>query len=720
MKRFRLLVLVIAASLLLSVAAVTQDVCAYDNKDLGRGSDWTQGGAHRLINELALESFIAAAEDDPILAYYDFNPDPRLRSLKKLLPIHDPSGRWSEDLFLATGSDVLRNGQTRAEKDAIEGLATKTFRDWMIDGGYSADEPEKYMSWRHFYNPAAEKGPAYLTDLPVSGAAGYLTTFESAMGEANPRIDALTWTFSHPANLYNWQKGQESLDAAFAMYTPFEAYANAWRSIGQTLHGMADLSVPAHVRNDSHPGNDAAKVLDSFRADAYEYIVSSDLSIIRSLAGNSVSNPILAAQIREAVVLTDLYQQVAAHVNHSFFSTDTIPYDVFDTNVSAIRTIDNNLDGFVYDLPDVKAVRRQDSRSQTYVLPDEQGDMIVFHASWLDVNGWDKAPPLVTRASVISQAERLVPIAIQTCIKTLDFGIPRVSLDDIQFDQVKLTGSFNRFLRQPDGSYHSTQVTGTTQRMIATLTRQDNGKRQTILLPPVEISDNRFVISMMDLAAYSPAVQDFLDGKLEGLEIELGLDLGGILVRSDLSSGTVETTQQPEPSPEPDEDREETELTTTVQTVTSEPDPVSTQSDGADEANGARLRATEDIRAAVEVYLGWLASYRDWLATGNSYYLVEDPVLLASTSAQADALYSEYLAGNLSRESLDDQGNALWRAYYLRCWQLTLEREYKTLLDTIERIQAETGFGATGLPAAPTTQGENPNNYDLNSLQIDH
>ena len=50
--------------------------------------------------------------------------------------------------------------------------------------------------------------------------------------------------------------------------------AAAWRSLGETMHLIADMSVPSHVRNDSHPELEWTQfITDKYRADSYEEFV---------------------------------------------------------------------------------------------------------------------------------------------------------------------------------------------------------------------------------------------------------------------------------------------------------------------------------------------------------------------------------------------------------------------------------------------------------------
>lgn len=129
--------------------------------------------------------------------------------------------------------------------------------------------------------------------------------------------------------------------------------------------------------------------------------------------------------------------------------------------------------------------------------------------------------------------------------------------------------------------------------------------------------------------------------------------------------------------------------------------------------------ALDEIRAAVEVYLGWLDGYRDWLDTERSYYLVEDSALLKTTSEETEKNYWVYVAGNMTREAMESTNDALWHTYYLRCWQLTLEREYRIMIEKIAKIEVDYQVQTSGLPASPDTANDNRiTGYDIGSLSI--
>lgn len=519
----------ISICLTLSLSSLT--ISAYDNKDLYPEGTLT-GGAHRLITQIALTKFSERAKADSILSQYNFYPNATELDIIGLTSIDDISGEWTKTLFKVTGMDIQTTGQTMAELNTIESENTKTFEMWLVDGGFSADEPEKFMSWRHFYNPT-NLGKVYLTDLPMEGTltGEWIQSYVKIMGEPNPQIDARSWALAHPDNPNSWLKGMDALDQALSGEYNSSEYAHAWRSIGQTLHSMADMSVPAHVRNDSHPGNDAAYLLDDFRSDAYEYLVSANSDIIIDYKDDAIGNGRLAEIIKNTTKPSELFYSVAYYVSTHFFSTDTIPYMTIDENTLSMVLTDNNWDDYTFQYPDYTKPQVSANSPGQYVIQDEKGELLMYQQSWLNVNGWNKKPGYVNKRTVESQAARLIPIAIESSIKMLDLSMPRISIDNVQFDKTVLKGQVTNYKRQSNGSYLPSSTLNSTQRMMLFVTLEETGKTENFLLPPMNLMNGGFELNMADLVNRSNLISRYVNDD-KSIKIQVGLDLGGILIQS--------------------------------------------------------------------------------------------------------------------------------------------------------------------------------------------
>ncbi len=75
--------------------------------------------------------------------------------------------------------------------------ARQTFEEWVIHGGFSADEPNLWASVRHFYEPLATDGHQELTD------------HNWVHGMVYNAISAKDWAFSNTSNPFGWKKGLE-------------------------------------------------------------------------------------------------------------------------------------------------------------------------------------------------------------------------------------------------------------------------------------------------------------------------------------------------------------------------------------------------------------------------------------------------------------------------------------------------------------------------------
>ncbi|MDX9727140.1 MAG: hypothetical protein RBT38_12190, partial [Bacteroidales bacterium] len=138
-----------------------------------------------------------------------------------------------------------------------EEVRDKTPLEWISHGGFSADVPEIPASLRHFYDPTRAAGKRYLTD----SANGKLVKWAKAKF-TNPETDGVQWavgqagSFGVPEHNYTWENGKHFMKGALEEADPvkrLEIMARVWRSLGETLHMIADNGCPAHVRNDAHP-----------------------------------------------------------------------------------------------------------------------------------------------------------------------------------------------------------------------------------------------------------------------------------------------------------------------------------------------------------------------------------------------------------------------------------------------------------------------------------
>lgn len=501
-RRFPLLSLLLLGVTLAALPFV--GLLAYDNDDINRSM---KGGPHRTINLLALKRFFTGPEADSTFRNYDFQ---HLRNL--------------------TGPGVVQPGM-EPYIDCKEGSRDGTFLWWITEGGFTADEPELYAAFRHFYDPISLNGSHYLTDHLDSVDSVYKVMVGpfsklNKGGSFNPRVDAVSWALTGSAgggfgeNTYCWERGKEYLRQAFASkdYNKDRLFAQAWRSLGETMHLVADMTSPAHVRNDSHPG--VALGMAGYgnynpnegwlKADPYESFCNA------RLVSQSNGQPYapMAEQIASCREPRDLFIALATFTQDNFFSSDTVAGERPDGSPIAPG---NGL--LPYPSP---RISKEDLDPTTGYYVREVGGRKVrlAHDSWLSSTGWG-APLHSTRLSypcIQDQASVLVPLGVAGAAKLLDLFVPKMELrlDNYDADRGILEGTLD--IRAGEGfgsslSYNSNPV------QIFNLYK--NGDLQNWDKVSLKVENNHI---KADLSRLDIGDKDTL---------RLDLDVGGIRIRSE-------------------------------------------------------------------------------------------------------------------------------------------------------------------------------------------
>ena len=293
----------------------------------------------------------------------------------------------------------------------------KKITDWIIGGGYSADEPEGPSALVHFYDPMAPEGKRYLTDQQL---VTKILHYGSSTLNANPMTDARDWGLKdlsknmeiYGINFiqeYSYDDAKKNLLKALASHENHnEYYGRAWRGVGETMHMIADMTVPAHVRNDGH----ASQLKD---ADPYEsqtnYVDVNEYAL----------NP--PAQLDYRQNLNGLMHNVALYTNNNFYSDDTIP----GQTTSATK----------YSLPDITKMEVIEGGYYDGHLKDPEGRIMAGPIPWYnnmkyglgyklaDMLFTDQPPFGITPKVVDAQQQILIPTAVRSSAAVLDRFLPR-------------------------------------------------------------------------------------------------------------------------------------------------------------------------------------------------------------------------------------------------------------------------------------------------------
>ncbi len=362
---------------------------------------WEQGasGTHEEINRQAVIRFFNSMSSNPKFE-------------------NSPLDKTKTYLANQTTSATLAQSGFKIAQNSLR------FEDWLPHGGFSADEPEIWACVRHFYDPLSVNGGHQLTDHSWLHGLVY------------DAISAKQWAFEDPSNPYSWRKameyykkameipedakitvvpGTDFRDPAITVTSNDQArnvyLGKAFRALGETMHMMADLTQPAHVRNDSHPNGD----LDPIESTANRQTVL--------LVKGSPVDPTAESAIATAANAADMYESIALYTNRNFYTDDTI-YD----KASGVNP--RNWES-AYQHPQFSDLILDKSSQQKTYYKELNGKQVRMaqqtYTSWkLGDKNWQDY--IVPPSFMVEQAEVLMPIAIRANSKLINSFFPTMDL----------------------------------------------------------------------------------------------------------------------------------------------------------------------------------------------------------------------------------------------------------------------------------------------------
>ena len=466
---------------------------------------WDNAETHPMINRAAVERFLRQVE---------FEEWWRNCSFSDMTPL---------------GRQVMETGLF----DRREELNKMTIRDWLAHGGYSADTPELPQSFRHFYDPVRLAGVSYLTDhlddvLEFGWGIGRVAVkgvdwIVSLPDTENPKTDARHWALTHPDNPYSLAMavsyfrdavGKDPLIAADREFVGWPEYGMAWRAVGETMHLMADMVMPAHVRNDSHPYLEVR----SLKFGNPDLLESTTFGRETELYLTFTPSPSIDYRTTD---LNTLFHDVATWTNANFFSCDTIPM----TGTSG-KTMNGQPE---YSLPVLPA--EHDGRYfYSYVdgirMPIAATSLLhrlnVLSAQAVSTQAPDFGFPLAKLDMGVLEGyrARTIPTAVEACAQVLDRFLPRFTVEVEAEPGAEDQGGFD--IRG--------KLIHTATAMWSSMPEVRNGAFITL-----EPKSGSPATIWLPADAYKPgsAVAYALPQAQPGDEIVLGWDLGGYRIESD-------------------------------------------------------------------------------------------------------------------------------------------------------------------------------------------
>lgn len=310
-----------------------------------------------------------------------------------------------------------------------EEMREKTPIEWISHGGYSADVPEVPASLRHFYDPTRPAGKRYLTD----DVNGKLLSWTQSKFQ-NPETDGVEWAIGQAGSFgarehnYNWENGKQFMKGALEEADPAkrrEMMARVWRSLGETLHMIADNGCPSHVRNDAHPSIPVPLMSYFGNPDTYEEMMddfqkNDDNALDRFLSGSV--DPALTSRLEKATTINELAHELALFTNENFFTGETISGEDWKGNINQPIAHPE----YVYASPKISPANYSDNYYRKKVAGQE---VLLCTDTWFFSDyPVSKTVPYLDRKCVESQASVLVPAIRETGMHALKLFIPSLSV----------------------------------------------------------------------------------------------------------------------------------------------------------------------------------------------------------------------------------------------------------------------------------------------------
>ncbi len=379
---------------------------------------------------------------------------------------------------------------------------------WIIHGGFSADEPEVPAGLRHFYDPTKPKGNRYLNDTASSVVSGWGQTWYK-----NPKIDGVSWALGKAKSIgaeehnYSWENGKAYIKAALENSNPEKRknyMAKAWRSLGETLHMIADNGCPPHVRNDSHPPGNVAP---------YENILSKvDLKKYQT---GKVDQDLMKFFRKEGITAFDIADKLAVYTNKNFFSSETIAGT--DHKQRKVKYVTHPYDE--YNSPKISP----NDYNNGYYIKNIAGQQVkVCTDKWyFSKFGLSESVPYIDAECTYSMAGVLIPTIKEAGVNVMRLYVPELKVTITELDE---DGNISGTIKHIPDKEYKTEI-------------KYNG--------PVIIK-NSGTKELVTLNAKSGK----FSGKINSNDSKIfaEIEFGGINVRSERKSRKAKVIKAPEPT----------------------------------------------------------------------------------------------------------------------------------------------------------------------------
>ncbi len=228
-------------------------------------------------------------------------------------------------------------------------IKNRTITEWLREGSYLEDEPDTCRASNHFHNPLEAWNQSYMSDEP-----GYISD-RCSIDEYKTKYSSITWGTGYESRdgerihrigqRMGWDDARNYFHKALIanIQSEREDYiAKTFQALGQVMHLLQDMAVPAHVRNDFESHMEFIEVnginIRKWFDNRFEIYVRGKTGLVAS-AGVNKPNFLDPKSVRLTDFWdTDRFQKggrppvkndfsfgLAEHVNANYFSKYTIP-----------------------------------------------------------------------------------------------------------------------------------------------------------------------------------------------------------------------------------------------------------------------------------------------------------------------------------------------------------------------------------------------------------
>lgn len=424
-----------------------------------------------------------------------------------------PLEKFKNYIFVFYGSHKYKgNFVSEGGLTIIEEISEKLNPgQWIVHGGYSADEPEIYASFRHFYDPTTPRYDHYLHNM--------LDDIDHQGVIENPRIDHIEWATDHPEHTYNWENGKIAIIRALQHKDEDikeTEMAFAWRALGETLHMIADMGCPAHVRDDAH----AAESFTGWKLgspDPYEEFMV-DIARNEGLKNLHDAGKVdlkLKSQFTKAKTLEEIAIPLAEYTNKNFFTTQTISGSDVKPIIHTSSYYDSpKLDDCEYDPLEFNYTKNI-SGNEVIMCRDLKYKLLIFKK---------RGYPYIDKKATYSQAKALLPQIVEAGANTMRLFIPQLKVEILEYDSKEKTLK-GRVKHTTDEEY------GKEIKYNGKLTIYDGKTKKTLV--DVECKNGEFEEEV------KPSKFNKVDWKKEGIFADI--QFGGIVIKSEPFKAEIET-----------------------------------------------------------------------------------------------------------------------------------------------------------------------------------